>query len=100
MKDRTSGKLYRYLDSPIEVLPYFLYEITLYRIDPRRCNILSSRYYTSNKLLSVPGVEVVKRFRSFHIERFITLLGAPKSFIEENKLPVYEPKQKIKKKKS
>lgn len=65
-----------------------------------RANILSCRYYTSNKLLNVKEVEVVKRFKNFHIERFITLLGAPMSFIEDNNLPIYELKKPSKKKKS
>lgn len=62
--------------------------------------MLSCRYYTSDKLLNVKEVEVVKRFKNFNIERFITLLGAPISFIEENNLPIYELKKPIKKKKS
>ena len=81
---------YKYQDSQIEVLPYFLYEVSIYRIAPMRVNILSSRYYISDKLLNVKEVEVIKQFKNFNIERFITLLGASKSFIEENNLPVYE----------
>ena len=62
-----------------------------------RANMLSTRYYTSDKLLEVKEVEVIKRFKDFNIERFITLLGAPKSFIEENNLPIYELKTNRKK---
>lgn len=62
-----------------------------------RANVLSTRYYTSNKLLEAKEVEVIKRFKDFNIERFITLLGAPQSFIEENNLPVYELKTNRKK---
>lgn len=91
---------YRYQDSQIEVLPYFLYEVDIYRIAPKRVNILSSRYYTSNKLLQVNEREVIKRFKDFSIDRFITLLGAPLSFIEENNLPIYELRKPIRKKKS
>lgn len=99
---RTADKpiTYRYQDSQIEVLPYFLYEVDLYFISPRRANMLSNRLYTSDRLLNVKEVEVVKRFKNFNIQRFITLLGAPISFIEENNLPIYEPKKPIKKKKS
>lgn len=81
---------YRYQGSRVEVLPYFLYEVDIFRIAPMRANILSSRYYISDKLLNVKEVEVIKRFKSFNIERFITLLGVPQSFIEENNLPIYE----------
>lgn len=88
---------YRYQDSQIEVLPYFLYEVSIYRMSPMRVNILSTRYYTSDKLLNVKEVEVIKRFKDFSIDRFITLLGAPQSFIEENNLPIYELKTNRKK---
>lgn len=91
---------YRYQDCQIEVLPCFLYEVDLYFISPRRANLLSCRYYTSDRLLKVKEVEVVKRFKNFNIERFTTLLGAPISFIEENNLPIYELKKPSKKKKS
>lgn len=91
---------YRYQDCQIEVLPCFLYEVDLYFISPRRANLLSCRYYTSDTLLKVKEVEVIKRFKNFNIERFITLLGAPISFIEENNLPIYELKKLSKRKKS
>lgn len=91
---------YRYQDCQIEVLPCFLYEVDLYFISPKRTNLLSCRYYTSDRLLKVKEVEIIKRFKNFNIERFITLLGAPVSFIEENNLPIYELKKPSKKKKS
>ena len=88
---------YRYQDLQIEVLPYFLYEVDILRIAPMRTNILSSRYYISNRLLNVKEVKVIKRFKTFNIERFITLLGAPQSFIEENNFPIYKLKTNRKK---
>lgn len=96
----SNPRTYRYQGNQIEVLPYFLYEVDLYSIFPKRTKILLSRYYTSNKLLNIKEVEVVKRFKNFSIQRFITLLGAPISFIEENNLPIYELKKPYKKKKS
>lgn len=80
-------------------MPYFLYEVELFRIEPNRANMLSSRMYTSDKLLNVKEVEVTKKYKKFSIIRFITLLGAPKSFIEENNLPIYELRKPTKKKK-
>lgn len=102
MKSPTTDKpiTYRYQDYQIEVLPCFLYGVDLYFVSPRRANLLSCRYYTSDRLLNVKEVEVVKRFKNFNVERFITLLGAPISFIEENNLPIYELKKSSKKKKS
>lgn len=99
--DKRSGSApntYRYQGCQIEVMPYFLYEVSLYRTTFRRVNLLLTRYYTSGSLLKVKENEVIKRFRTFNIERFITLLGAPMSFIEENNLPLYELKKHEKRK--
>lgn len=93
-----SPKIYEYRGNPIEVLPTFLYEVSLYKIFPNSASLLSSRYYTSNKLLKIEETKVVKRFKNFFIERFTTLLGTPISFIKDNNLSIYESKS-IKKKK-
>ena len=37
----------------LEVLPYFLYEVDIYRISFNRINLLSSRYYISDKFLEI-----------------------------------------------
>lgn len=89
---------YRYQDSQIEVLPYFLYEVSIYKAAPKMSSILSSKFYTSKKLLEVEEMTILKRFRNFDIERYVTLLGAPQSFIEENNLPIYELKKRKSKK--
>lgn len=89
---------YRYQDSQIEVLPYFLYEVSIYKTAPKMSSILSSKFYTSKKLLEVEEMTILKRFRNFDIERYVTLLGAPQSFIEENNLPIYELKKRKSKK--
>ena len=85
---------YLYQDSQLMVAPVFIYEVDLYYISPDRCNLLLARKYTSDKELKVKEVEVVKRFKNFTIERFITLIGAPIAFIEENNLPVYTIKKR------
>ena len=95
---------YRYQDSQLMVAPTFMYEVDLYYISKNRANLLSSRAYTSDRELNVNEVEIVKRFKKFSIERFITLVGAPIAFIREKNLPIYEPnkpkKKTVKKKKS
>lgn len=90
---------YRYNDDAVEILPYFLYEVSIYKIESTRASLLSCKYYSSNKLLKIKEVEILKTFREYTIERFITLLGAPESFIKENNLPIYELRKPIKKKK-
>lgn len=82
---------YRYEGSQIEVLPYFLYEVSIYEIHRNRCNILDSKMYTSTKLLKIKeDVKVLKKTREYEVVQFVDLLGAPQSFIEENNLPIYE----------
>lgn len=58
--------------------------------------MLSNKYFTSEKFLDLKEREVLKYYKDYTIERFITLLGAPFSFIEENDLPPYELKKKRK----
>lgn len=82
--------LYNYQGNPVEELPYFLYEVSLYKIEKNRANILCSKYYSSDKLLNVKEIEVIKRFKNYTLERFITLLGVPLEFIKENNLSIYE----------
>jgi hypothetical protein len=81
---------YRYQDLQIEQTPKFLYEVSIERVEPNRVNTIVCRYYTSGKLLNVKECKVIKRFKNFSLFRFITLLGAPKSFIKENNLPEFE----------
>lgn len=82
---------YRYEDSQIEVLPYFLYEVSVYEIRKNRFNILGSKMYTSNKFLRIRNdVKTLKKTREYEVIQFVDLLGAPQSFIEENNLPIYE----------
>lgn len=83
------GQTFRYNNSSLEVLPFFLYEVSIFRIEPFRAQSLSCKYFISNKFLDVPEIKVIKRFNKLSIERFITLVGAPMSFIEELDLPPY-----------
>ena len=85
---------YKYQNSQLEIYPKFLYEVTLYKISLQSASILSCRYYTSDKFLKIKGSEMIKRCKDFYITRFITLLGAPESFIEKNNLSIYQLKRK------
>lgn len=92
MKDHSGIKpaTYRFEGSQIEVLPYFLYEVS---IDKRWkngfCN-LKSRYFKADKFLKVCLTEEVKYYDEYSIVRSVTLLGAPYSFIKERNLPIYK----------
>lgn len=62
--------------------------------------ILGSKYFKSDKLLNIKkDVEYLKKTKDYNIVRYIDLLGAPMSFIEENNLPIYELRKPFKKKK-
>lgn len=89
---------YRYEGCQIEVLPYFLYEVSIYESHRNRFNVLDSKMYTSNKFLKVKTRTTLRKTKEYEIVRFIDLLGAPMSFIKENNLPIYELTSKRKKK--
>ena len=89
-------KSYRYNDLNIEVLPYFLYEVSFYKISENMANMLEKRYYKSDKLLNVKET-TIKKYKHYTLIRYINLLGAPIEFIEDNYLPEYELIKKKKK---
>lgn len=86
--------LYEYNGRLIEELPYFLYEVCIYKISKNSANMLSSRYYIANKLLKVEENKITNKFKNFIIQRFINLLGVPKYFIEDNNLKIHEIKKR------
>ncbi len=89
-KSHSGIKTYRYENLQIEELPYFLYEFTIYKIYKKGFLLLSSKYYKSDNLLNVKESKVIKRFNKFSIVAFVTLLGTPKEFIEQNNLKEFE----------
>lgn len=90
-------KSYIYNGCRIEVLPYFLYEVCLHKYWKNGYCILGSKFIKSDQLLDIKQANVYKRVDEYLLEKDITLLGVPSSFVEENNLPVYEI-NKIKKK--
>lgn len=88
---------YEYNDIAIEEMPYFLYEVEYWKTDLLHCAyVLKSTFIKSDKELNLPENTLIKKSKLQYIYRYITLLGAPKSFIEENKLPIYIPIKKRK----
>lgn len=90
---------YRFGDDRIEPMPYFLYEVSVYKITKNMACILSSKFYKSDKLLKIKNTVECKKFKDHSIVRYVDLLGAPMEFIQENNLPIYELKKPSKKKK-
>ena len=77
-------ELFLFGNDKIEVLPYFLYEVTIYQISKSMVRLLESKYYKSDKLLNVKDTAI--RYKNYSLVRNITLLAAPIEFIKENNL--------------
>lgn len=86
--------LYEYNGNLIEELPYFLYEVCIYKISLNNANLLSSKYYTSDKLVKLKDTVMMYKFKDFNVQRFISLLGAPIHFIKDNNLKIHKIKKK------
>lgn len=91
MKDRSGRKqpTYRFENNQIEILPYFLYEVSLDKLWEGGSCCLKSRLFKSSKFLKVKDTEV-KHYNGYNIVRSITLMGAPYGFIKEHNLPIYK----------
>lgn len=92
MEKPTETTNYRFGDDKIEVMPYFLYEVTIYQICKSMARLLESKYYKSDKLLKVKDTAI--KYSDYSIVRNITLLAAPIEFIKENNLQEYQLKKK------
>lgn len=77
-------ELFLFGNDKIEVLPYFLYEVTIYQISKSMVRLLESKYYKSDKLLNVKDTAI--KYKNYSLVRNITLLAAPIEFIKENNL--------------
>ena len=86
--------VYDYNGIPVEEMPYFLYEIEFWKIAPNMAGCLKSQFYKADKLIEIPDTKIIKRYKGFKIVRFFTILGVPKSFIQENNLSIYIQKRK------
>lgn len=95
------NKSYVFNGLRIEVLPYFLYEVSLHKYWKNGYCLLGTRYFRSDSLLAIKKDRKYKKCKDYIVEKEICLLGAPYGFIRENNLPVYEPiiKQKKSRKK-
>lgn len=94
------SKLYSYKGSIIRVLPYFLYEVKVYKYSRLEFIVLGSKYYKSDTLLSIKFCNTVKYYDGYSIEHEISLVGTPEYFIKENNLQEYKPiVKKLKKRK-
>ena len=102
MEKLTIPKTYLLRGNRVEVLPYFLYEVSVYKITKNMAAIMGSQFYKSDKLLTIKNDVTVQKHKDYDIVRYVDILGVTQEFVDENNLPLYEAKQKkktIKKKK-
>lgn len=83
----------------IEVLPYFAYEISLHKYWKNGYCLLGSKLYKSDRPLDIKKGLAINKQKDYTLEKEITLVGAPKGFLEENKFKLYTPNYKKLKKK-
>lgn len=96
MRDRSGNKplTYLYEGYQLEVLPYFLYEVEVYRTWTNGFALVKSRLFKSNKFLRIKSYIDIKHYDGYNLERSINLIGAPISFIKDKKLPLFGQKSK------
>jgi DNA gyrase/topoisomerase IV subunit B len=87
---------YRYNNEQLEEGNCFVYEVSIYKLSPNRVECLASKYYKSDKELSLKECKQ-KKYKGYTIVRYLSLLIAPKSFIEEHNLKIYELQKRKKK---
>lgn len=85
---------YRLQDNRVTITSFFLYEVSVYKIEPNCVSILGSKFYKSDSLLNIKKETTEKKFKNYSIVKFVDLLGVPESFVKENNLPIWEPKRK------
>lgn len=89
-----SGQTYLYNGFRISILPYFLYEICISKYWKDRYCVIGTKFYKSNKPLTIKNYRIFKRYEDHIIEKTISLLAVPNSFIEENNIQTYTTKKK------
>lgn len=81
----------------VEPMPYFLYEVSVYRLERNLAGIVNSKFIKSDKFIEIKHGSIYKYCKGYTLVKSIDLLGAPMEFIQENNLPIYELKKKKKK---
>lgn len=99
---------YQTLDgSRIYPAPFFLYEVTTYKLYNEkqakpakgRAELIDSHFFRADKPLKVLGYKAIKK-AEFLLEQSITWIGAPITYIQDNNLPIYNPRKKNEKRRS
>jgi hypothetical protein len=85
--------------SRIYPAPFFLYEVVTYKIYRKtapckgRAELIDSKFFKATKPLKTLGYRAIKK-PDYLLEQSVTWIGAPMSYILDNKLSIYNPKKK------
>lgn len=92
MKDRSGQecKAYIFKDVLVRAVPYFLYEVCMYKYCSSGFCMLGSRLFRTDKLLNIKKASKLHHYKGYSIEKEISLIGVPYKFIRENNLPEYK----------
>jgi hypothetical protein len=91
--------LYRLEDDIVEVLPYFLYEVSIYNTTKSMVELRATQFYKSDKFLNIKDKVTEIKYKGHSMTRHVTVLGVTEEFVRENKLSLYQVKSKKKKRK-
>lgn len=80
---------YRIGTERIEIMPYFVYEISTYKLCENRVELVDSRIKVFKDKLNIKKWAKKKKYKDFIIMEYITWLGAPEEFIIKNNLTLY-----------
>ena len=90
MEEHTEApKIYHFGHNLVEILPYFLYEVTVYKITKNTVAIVNSQYYKSSRLLNIKKDTLIVRRNGYIIVTYLNVLGVTQEFLENNNLQLY-----------
>lgn len=100
VSDHSGSKFYEYEGGLVELLPTFMYEVTLNKYWNNGYCLLGSKSYKADRLLHLKNNCIITKYDGYLIEKEVSLVGVPQEFVDEMNLPLYvsKPNKKLKKK--
>lgn len=86
---------YRFGDDVVEILPYFLYEVSQYISTSNKFYCIKSEFIKRNTALNIKNSISVKQFNGYTIDTHINCIAVTEEFVNSNKLKVYERTDKL-----
>lgn len=82
--------LYQHKDKILNKADSFVFEVILYLVYKDRIELLDSKFMSVNKLLKFKECEIKVVNKEYKQMKCITLIAAPKSYLEENGYKPFE----------